>query len=203
MSCVLFVSFFSPRLWIVWQLHPTMNKQSSKESLRDKVKGIFGLGTPRPPSKQSDSKSSEFIITSDIIKVCREKKNIFSLIVHTNKPSISVIHICCVLSLVWVTGAPPRLWPEQPGPYVEPSLWPCQNQKVWRGENGWYSWYIGNHRRLLKSVHTHVPQHAVEAVWKSVEDMLSPEQPPEARHAVLQLLRAVIQGQVWRHTREI
>uniref|UniRef100_H3BY97 TSC complex subunit 2 n=1 Tax=Tetraodon nigroviridis TaxID=99883 RepID=H3BY97_TETNG len=38
-------------------------------------------------------------------------------------------------------------------------------------------------------------EHAVEAVWKSVEDMLSPEQPPEARHAVLQLLRAVIQGQ--------
>lgn len=52
------------------------------------------------------------------------------------------------------------------------------------------------HTRLLKSVHTPAPQHAVEAVWKSVEDMLSPEQPPEARHAVLQLLRAVIQGQV-------
>lgn len=39
-------------------------------------------------------------------------------------------------------------------------------------------------------------QHAVEAVWKAVEDMLTPEQPPEARHAVLQLLRAIIQGQV-------
>lgn len=42
-------------------------------------------------------------------------------------------------------------------------------------------------------------QHAVEAVWKAVEDMLSPEQPLEARHAVLQLLRAIIQGQVFRH----
>lgn len=39
-------------------------------------------------------------------------------------------------------------------------------------------------------------QHAVEAVWKAVEDMMQPEQPPEARHAVLVLLRAIIQGQV-------
>lgn len=43
-----------------------------------------------------------------------------------------------------------------------------------------------------------LPQHAVEAVWKAVEDMLSPGQPPEARHAVLHLLRAIIQGQVGR-----
>lgn len=48
-----------------------MNKQPSKESLKDKVKGIFGLGTQRPPNKQSDTKPSEFIITADIIKVCR------------------------------------------------------------------------------------------------------------------------------------
>lgn len=39
-------------------------------------------------------------------------------------------------------------------------------------------------------------QHAVEAVWKAVEDMMHPEQPAEARHAVLLLLRAIIQGQV-------
>uniref|UniRef100_A0A4W5LHA4 Uncharacterized protein n=1 Tax=Hucho hucho TaxID=62062 RepID=A0A4W5LHA4_9TELE len=48
-----------------------MNKQPSKESLKDKVKGIFGLGSPRPPSKQSESKPSEFIITRDILKVCK------------------------------------------------------------------------------------------------------------------------------------
>ncbi|TWW59571.1 Tuberin Tuberous sclerosis 2 protein -like protein [Takifugu flavidus] len=111
-----------------------MNKQSSKESLRDKVKGIFGLGTPRPPNKQSDSRSSEFIITSDIIKE---------------------LHPDCGLS---------------------------------------------NRVRMLNQVcdlakTKKFEEHAVEAVWKSVEDMLSPEQPPEARHAVLQLLRAVIQGQ--------
>lgn len=52
---------------------------------------------------------------------------------------------------------------------------------------------------LSKSVRLRVPQHAVEALWKAVEDMLSPEQPPEARHAVLQLLRAIIQGQVCGH----
>lgn len=49
-----------------------MNKQPSKESLKDKVKGIFGLGPARPPSRQSDSKSSEIIITNDIIKVSRK-----------------------------------------------------------------------------------------------------------------------------------
>ncbi|XP_039630623.1 tuberin isoform X3 [Polypterus senegalus] len=38
-------------------------------------------------------------------------------------------------------------------------------------------------------------EHAVEAVWKSIEDMLQPDQPAEARHAVLQLLKAIIQGQ--------
>lgn len=43
-------------------------------------------------------------------------------------------------------------------------------------------------------------QHAVEALWKAVEDMLHPDQPPEARHAVLVLLRAIIQGQVQMHT---
>ena len=34
-------------------------------------------------------------------------------------------------------------------------------------------------------------KHAVEAVWKAVEDMLTPEQPHEVQHAVLQLLRAL------------
>lgn len=69
-----------------------MNKQSSKESLRDKVKGIFGLGPPRPPNKQSDSRSSEFIITSDIIKVCSEKT-------HTHKHTNVMF---CVLIMVWL-----------------------------------------------------------------------------------------------------
>lgn len=42
----------------------------------------------------------------------------------------------------------------------------------------------------------------MEAVWKAVEDMLTPEQPPEARHAVLQLLRAIIQGQVQKQKKQ-
>lgn len=63
-----------------------------------------------------------------------------------------------------------------------------------------YFGYSGARGRLClpKSFCARVLQHAVEAVWKSVEDMLSPEQPPEARHAVLQLLRAIIQGQACR-----
>lgn len=36
----------------------------------------------------------------------------------------------------------------------------------------------------------------MEALWKAVEDMLQPERPPEARHAVLALLKAIVQGQV-------
>uniref|UniRef100_A0A8C9YUT8 Uncharacterized protein n=1 Tax=Sander lucioperca TaxID=283035 RepID=A0A8C9YUT8_SANLU len=45
-----------------------MNKQPSKESLKGKVEEIFGLGHPQPPSKQSETRPSEFIITTDIIK---------------------------------------------------------------------------------------------------------------------------------------
>ncbi|XP_028709748.1 tuberin isoform X11 [Peromyscus leucopus] len=38
-------------------------------------------------------------------------------------------------------------------------------------------------------------EHAVEALWKAVSDLLQPERPPEARHAVLALLKAIVQGQ--------
>ncbi|XP_042293954.1 LOW QUALITY PROTEIN: tuberin [Sceloporus undulatus] len=38
-------------------------------------------------------------------------------------------------------------------------------------------------------------EHAVEAIWKVVADMLQPDRPAEARHAVLHLLKAIIQGQ--------
>ncbi|XP_065392805.1 tuberin isoform X14 [Macaca fascicularis] len=38
-------------------------------------------------------------------------------------------------------------------------------------------------------------EHAVEALWKAVADLLQPERPLEARHAVLALLKAIIQGQ--------
>lgn len=36
----------------------------------------------------------------------------------------------------------------------------------------------------------------MEALWKAVSDLLQPERPPEARHAVLALLKAIVQGQV-------
>nr|XP_046196825.1 tuberin-like [Oncorhynchus gorbuscha] len=111
-----------------------MNKQASKESLKDKVKGMFGLGSPRPPSKQTESKPSEFIITLDILKE---------------------LHPDCGLS-----------------------------NRI----------RVANHVSDLAKAKK-FEEHAVEAVWKAVEDMLTPEQPPEARHAVLLLLRAVIQGQ--------
>uniref|UniRef100_A0A8C6XMY8 Tuberin n=1 Tax=Naja naja TaxID=35670 RepID=A0A8C6XMY8_NAJNA len=38
-------------------------------------------------------------------------------------------------------------------------------------------------------------EHAVEAIWKAVADMLQPDRPSEARHAVLHLLQAIILGQ--------
>ncbi|XP_017678621.1 PREDICTED: tuberin isoform X3 [Lepidothrix coronata] len=40
-----------------------------------------------------------------------------------------------------------------------------------------------------------IEEHAVEAIWKVVADMLQPERPAEARHAVLHLLKAIVQGQ--------
>ncbi|KAM5227476.1 tuberin isoform 6-T6 [Ctenodactylus gundi] len=38
-------------------------------------------------------------------------------------------------------------------------------------------------------------EHAVEALWKAVADLLQPERPLEARHAVLALMKAIVQGQ--------
>uniref|UniRef100_A0A3B3YMI3 Tuberin n=1 Tax=Poecilia mexicana TaxID=48701 RepID=A0A3B3YMI3_9TELE len=111
-----------------------MNKQQSKETLKEKVKGIFGLGTQRQQTKQCDSKVPEFIITADIIKE---------------------LHPDCGLSN-----------------RIRMMNQICDLAKIKKFE-----------------------ENAVEAVWKAVEDMLSPEQPAEARHAVLQLLRAIIQGQ--------
>uniref|UniRef100_A0A8C5A576 TSC complex subunit 2 n=1 Tax=Gadus morhua TaxID=8049 RepID=A0A8C5A576_GADMO len=111
-----------------------MNKQPSKESLKDKVKGIFGIGPQRPPTKQTDNKPSEFIINHNILKDLHPECGIGN--------RIKVIHQVCDLA---------------------------KSKKF--------------------------EEYAVEAVWKAVEDMLTPEQPPEARHAVLLLLRAIIQGQ--------
>ncbi|XP_056443146.1 tuberin isoform X2 [Gadus chalcogrammus] len=114
-----------------------MNKQPSKESLKDKVKGIFGIGPQRPPTKQTDNKPSEFIINHNILKDLHPECGIGN--------RIKVIHQVCDLA---------------------------KSKKF--------------------------EEYAVEAVWKAVEDMLTPEQPPEARHAVLLLLRAIIQGQAHR-----
>ncbi|XP_006893939.1 PREDICTED: tuberin [Elephantulus edwardii] len=38
-------------------------------------------------------------------------------------------------------------------------------------------------------------EYAVEALWNAVADLLQPDRPPEARHAVLALLKAIVQGQ--------
>uniref|UniRef100_W5M5G2 Tuberin n=1 Tax=Lepisosteus oculatus TaxID=7918 RepID=W5M5G2_LEPOC len=111
-----------------------MNKQQSKESLKDRVKGIFGLGQTRTISKQAESKPSEFIITLDILKELSVECGLHNRI-------RVITHIC----------------------------------------------------ELAKS--KKFEEHAVEALWKAVEDMLQPDQPAEARRAVLQLLRAIIQGQ--------
>ncbi|KAM6299277.1 tuberin [Aegotheles albertisi] len=40
-----------------------------------------------------------------------------------------------------------------------------------------------------------IEEHAVEAIWRVVADMLQPERPIEARHAVLHLLKSIVQGQ--------
>ncbi|KAI4901581.1 hypothetical protein NFI96_012108, partial [Prochilodus magdalenae] len=135
---LIFVIFFDSPLnlhaKITAPLCGTMNKQPSKESLKERLKGVFGLGPSRLPSKQPESKPSEFIITYDILKELAPECGLSNRIRVIN-------HVC----------------------------------------------------DLAKS--KKFEEHAVEALWKVVEDMMQPEQPPEARHAVLLLLRAIVQGQ--------
>uniref|UniRef100_A0A8C5NX52 Tuberin n=1 Tax=Jaculus jaculus TaxID=51337 RepID=A0A8C5NX52_JACJA len=52
---------------------------------------------------------------------------------------------------------------------------------------------LGNHSLII--VPSLLWQHAVEALWRAVSDLLQPDRPPEARHAVLALLKAIVQGQ--------
>uniref|UniRef100_A0A4W4GNY0 Tuberin n=1 Tax=Electrophorus electricus TaxID=8005 RepID=A0A4W4GNY0_ELEEL len=111
-----------------------MSKQQNKESLKDKLKVVFGLGQPRLPSKQTESKPSEFIITYEILRELAPECGLSNRIKVIN-------HVC----------------------------------------------------DLAKS--KKFEEHAVEALWKAVEDMMQPDQSTEARHAVLLLLRAIIQGQ--------
>uniref|UniRef100_A0A6Q2XR85 Tuberin n=1 Tax=Esox lucius TaxID=8010 RepID=A0A6Q2XR85_ESOLU len=111
-----------------------MNKQSNKETLKDKVKGMLGLGNPRPLPKQAENRPSEFIITQDILKDLQAD--------------------CGLNNRIRVAN------------------------------------HVGELAKAKK-----FEEHAVEAVWSAVEDMLGPEMPVEARHTVLLLLRAIIQGQ--------
>ncbi|TSK18061.1 Tuberin [Bagarius yarrelli] len=110
-----------------------MNKQPNKETLKDKLRGVFGFGQ-RIPTKQTESTPSEFIITHDILRELAPECGL------SNR--IRVINHVCDLA---------------------------RSKKF--------------------------EENAVEALWKAVEDMMQPEQPSEARHAVLLLLRAIIQGQ--------
>ena len=41
-----------------------------------------------------------------------------------------------------------------------------------------------------------VLQHAIEAAWDAVKDLLNPSNPTEARHLTLQFLTVMISGQV-------
>ncbi|MGH0137685.1 UNVERIFIED_CONTAM: hypothetical protein FKN15_021798 [Acipenser sinensis] len=128
---------------------PSMNKPQSKESLKDKVKGLFGMGQSRINTKQAESRPSEFIITPDILKVLLLFLNLAFYIPHLELSSECALHN-----------------------RIRAINHVCDLAKSKKFE-----------------------EHAVEAVWKAVEDLLLPDQPVEARHAVLQLLKAIIQGQ--------
>ncbi|RXM27679.1 Tuberin [Acipenser ruthenus] len=116
------------------QQQQQQQQQQSKESLTDKMKGLFGLRQSRINTRQAESRPAEFIITLDTLKELNPECGLHSRIRVIN-------HVC----------------------------------------------------ELAKS--KKFEENAVEAVWKAVEDLLQPDQPVEARHAVLQLLKAIIQGQ--------
>ncbi|XP_041134002.1 tuberin-like isoform X2 [Polyodon spathula] len=116
------------------QQQQQQQQQQSKESLTDKMKGLFGLRQPRISTRQAESRPSEFIITVDTLKELNPECGLHSRIRVIN-------HVC----------------------------------------------------ELAKS--KKFEENAVVTVWKAVEDLLHPDQPVEARHAVLQLLKAIIQGQ--------
>lgn len=55
---------------------------------------------------------------------------------HIPPPIFSPIVFCIlIVVLFFFSGAPPGLWSKQPGSYVEPCLWACQNKEVWRRES--------------------------------------------------------------------
>ena len=55
---------------------------------------------------------------------------------------------------------------------------------MWRGSSG------GRGCSALPA-----PQHAVQAIWKAVRDLLQPSQPVEVRHTTLGFTQALVSGQ--------
>nr|XP_032828475.1 tuberin isoform X1 [Petromyzon marinus] len=111
-----------------------MSKHPTKDSLKDKVKNLLGLGQNPHVKDIPEYKPVEFIITEDRLRDMN-------------------------------------------------------------AENG-FSNRIKAIKEMSDLVKTkRLEEHAVEALWCTVSDLLMPEQPPEARHTVLSLLKAIIQGQ--------
>uniref|UniRef100_S4R7P3 Tuberin n=1 Tax=Petromyzon marinus TaxID=7757 RepID=S4R7P3_PETMA len=111
-----------------------MSKHPTKDSLKDKVKNLLGLGQNPHVKDIPEYKPVEFIITEDRLRDMN-------------------------------------------------------------ADNG-FSNRIKAIKEMSDLVKTkRLEEHAVEALWCTVSDLLMPEQPPEARHTVLSLLKAIIQGQ--------
>ncbi len=131
--CFFFLNLQLQEVWCISFSHSgslagvKMNKQPSKESLKDRVKGIFGLGPPRPHSKQTESKLSEFIITLDILMVRNTP-----IIIHTiyTSPRPCVSHN--ILSF-YRSGTHSRERPQPPDQSHQPRVRPRQIQEVWGG----------------------------------------------------------------------
>ncbi|KAK2097359.1 Tuberous sclerosis 2-like protein [Saguinus oedipus] len=178
-----------------------MAKPTSKDSgLKEKFKNLLGLGTPRPNPRSAEGKQTEFIITAEVLRVSDRAAFVFAGLdrevgrggrQRLSREGWVGLASASVGDGLLVTVCTGTCSPVLGGLRVLPQ----ETRKELSVECG-----LNNRIRMIGQIcevakTKKFEEHAVEALWKAVADMLQPERPLEARHAVLALLKAIVQGQ--------